>query len=60
MEAEIKQSLKRVRRELKPSLDELFRDVYDELPPRLERQRREMWEHVRKYKEHYPLKLYKS
>ena len=54
LEAEIKNSMSRATKELKPNIDEMFKDVYDRLPPRLESQRRELWEHLEKYKEHYP------
>lgn len=56
----MKTSLQRARKEPKPCVDELFNDVYDQLPPRLLRQRQQMWEVVNKYKEHYPLSDYES
>ncbi len=52
---EVKRSMQRARSELKPSVDELFQDVYDKLPQRLQAQQKKMWEVVNKYKEHYPL-----
>ena len=52
--------MKKARAELKPPLDDLFSDVYDKLPPRLEKQREEMWRMVNKYKKHYPADLYDS
>ena len=52
--------MQRARAEPKPHIDNLFTDVYDELPPRLEKQRREMWEVVKKYKQHYPADLHES
>jgi len=57
---EVEKSLKRVMKEPKPHLDMMFTDVYDQLPPRLEKQRREFWEHVQKYKEHYPLEKFEA
>ena len=39
----------------KPPIDEMFNDVYDQLPPHLQRQRKELWEHIKRYEEHYPL-----
>lgn len=44
--------------EKKGSPDLAFSDVYDEMPPLLKRQRDEMKEHVKQYKEHYPLEHY--
>ena len=60
VQQEIQNALKRARRELKPHLNEMFSDVYDHLPLRLEAQRREMWEMVNKYSEHYPVKIHES
>ena len=57
---EILDAMQRARRELKPHPDHLFTDVYDDLPPRLERQRKAMWEVVNKHQKGYPLKQYES
>ena len=46
-------ALQKARGEKKTSVQELFTDVYDRLPQRLEKQKTEMWEMVNKYKEHY-------
>ena len=54
----VRKSIQRAREEPKPHLDMLFTDVYDQVPPQLEKQRREMWKHVNKYKDQYPLKDY--
>ena len=51
--SDIKEAMQRARGEKKASLDEGFTDVYDEMPPRLKKQRAEMWEMINKYKEHY-------
>lgn len=51
---EVKTSISRARAELKPNPDEMFTDVYDQVPLSLERQCQQMWEHLKKYKEHYP------
>ena len=45
---------------LKPNPELLFTDVYDEMPKRLKHQLNEMKEHVRKYEEHYPLKMFEE
>ncbi|KAL8622837.1 hypothetical protein ACOMHN_026958 [Nucella lapillus] len=42
----------------RPSPEEMFHDVYAELPPHLEQQMNEMKEHVKQHKEHYPLEQY--
>lgn len=57
---EIHEAIQHARGELRPHPDYLFKDVYDHLPPRLERQRQEMWAVVNKYPEHYPLKKHES
>ncbi|KAK7104546.1 2-oxoisovalerate dehydrogenase subunit alpha, mitochondrial-like [Littorina saxatilis] len=44
----------------RPSPEELFNDVYDELPPMLQQQMKEMKEHVMQHKEHYPLEQYEK
>ena len=45
---------------LKPNPELLFTDVYDEMPERLKQQMKEMKEHVTKYSEHYPLKMFEE
>ena len=39
----------------KPPIDEMFNDVYDQLPSRLQQQRKELWEHIKRHEKHYPL-----
>ena len=51
--SEVRTSLQKARGEKKTSVEEMFTDVYDRLPPRLEKQRAEMWEVLGKYKKHY-------
>lgn len=36
-----------------PPLEEMFTDVYAEIPPHLEEQRQSLLEHVKKYPDHY-------
>jgi TPP-dependent pyruvate/acetoin dehydrogenase alpha subunit len=57
---EVKRSMQRARSERKPHVNEMFKDVYDELPKRLQAQQKEMWEVVNKYKKHYPLESYEN
>lgn len=47
-------------KKLKPDWHEVFYDVYDDVPKHLKEQMKEMEDHLSKYKEHYPLKEYKS
>lgn len=42
----------------KPNPELMFTDVYDEMPPHLEKQLQAMKDHVAKHKEHYPLDQY--
>ena len=56
----VKTSMKRARAELKPNIDYLFTDVYDKLPLRLEQQKKQLLEHINKYKQHYPLDKHES
>nr|ACO13127.1 2-oxoisovalerate dehydrogenase subunit alpha, mitochondrial precursor [Lepeophtheirus salmonis] len=48
----------RAEKELKPSIKEMFTDVYDDIPPHLQSQMKEMESHLELYKEHYPIKNY--
>ena len=44
----------------KPNPEEMFTDVYDNIPPHLEQQMKQMKEHVLQHKEHYPLERYEK
>lgn len=44
----------------KPSIDEMFRDVYDEVPKALSQQRESLMQHLELYKDQYPLKNYED
>ncbi|KAI9140495.1 thiamine diphosphate-binding protein [Paraphysoderma sedebokerense] len=44
----------------KPSIKELFTDVYDTVPPHLKEQEKELWEIVEKYPEYYPTDQFKK
>lgn len=52
--------MQRARNERKPPVNEMFADVYDQLPKRLQDQRKQMWEVVNKYKEHYPVNIHEN
>ena len=56
----LKKGLNRARDERKPHLDFMFEDVHSKLTPRLERQKREMLEHLKEYKDYYPLNQHES
>jgi len=47
-------------KELKPPLDDLFNDVYDELTPILIEQKEELKNHMKKYPNAYPTNIYKK
>ncbi|GAV03032.1 hypothetical protein RvY_13520 [Ramazzottius varieornatus] len=53
---QVMQAFQRAEHKKKPSPEELFNDVYDELPWHLQKQRKEMMDFVRSNPEHYPLK----
>ena len=55
IENDIKASRKRASEVKKPPIDEMFNDVYDQLPVHLQRQRKDLREHIKRYKDHYPL-----
>ncbi|KAI5726464.1 hypothetical protein M8J76_003241 [Diaphorina citri] len=43
-------------KKLKPSWKEMFEDVYHEMPPHIRDQMKEVEDHLKIYKDHYPLK----
>ena len=45
-------------KELKPPIKDMFSDVYDNLPYRLQKQQLECMNHVVKYPEEYPTELH--
>ncbi|NXX87414.1 ODBA dehydrogenase, partial [Urocolius indicus] len=55
---QVLEAFEQAERELKPNPQLLFSDVYRELPPNLRRQRAELERHLRRYGEHYPLRLF--
>ena len=57
---EIRQALKKADAEPKPSLDNLYNEVYDELTPHLHKQQEKLKDHIRKYREHYDLSKFKD
>ncbi|CAG9132579.1 unnamed protein product [Plutella xylostella] len=44
----------------KPHWKEMLEEVYHDMPPRLQKQMQQMEQHLKKYKEHYPLNQYQS
>jgi 2-oxoisovalerate dehydrogenase E1 component alpha subunit len=50
----------RAEKVMKPSVESMFTDVYEELPDHLRDQYRELCEHVEAYREHYPMGLFDS
>ncbi|XP_002732079.1 2-oxoisovalerate dehydrogenase subunit alpha, mitochondrial-like [Saccoglossus kowalevskii] len=54
----VMQAFQKAEKSLKPSPTELFADVYDEMPKRLQQQHEEMKRHVEQYKEYYPSEIY--
>ncbi|KAG7471140.1 hypothetical protein MATL_G00121260 [Megalops atlanticus] len=57
---QVMQALEYAERQPKPQIELLFTDVYQELPPHLEKQKQAMWRHLKQYKEHYPLSIYEK
>lgn len=50
-----RQALKGAVEQKKPSVDQMFEDVYESLPPHLQDQQDHLKNHVRKYAEYYDL-----
>lgn len=44
----------------KPNYMELFTDVYDDLPPILQEQAQSLVDHLKHYKDNYPVNNYKA
>uniref|UniRef100_A0A915CRV2 2-oxoisovalerate dehydrogenase subunit alpha n=1 Tax=Ditylenchus dipsaci TaxID=166011 RepID=A0A915CRV2_9BILA len=44
----------------KPSVEEMFQDVYKEMPSELVKQEKELAEHLQQYGEHYPLEKFQK
>lgn len=47
------QALEKAEQRNKPSIDQLFEDVYKEKPPHLIKQEKQLQEHLAKYPAHY-------
>ncbi len=48
-------ALKKAEHEKKPPITELFTDVYDTVPKHLQEQKNQMFEHLNKYPDDYPM-----
>ena len=51
-------ALSRADKALRPPLKDIFTDVYDKLPSRLQNQHQECMNHIAKYPHEYPTELY--
>ncbi|KAF7699293.1 hypothetical protein HF521_004035 [Silurus meridionalis] len=56
----VMEAFEKAERRLKPNLELIFTDVYDEMTPGLTKQRESMMRHLQQYKEHYPVDLYEK
>lgn len=56
----MRSALKNATNELLPEVDQLFEQVYDEMPQNLIEQRQELREHIRKYPDDYSLEKFKN
>ena len=57
---QVMQSFARSENLSKPPVEELFHDVYDEMPENLRNQFKECMEQVKKYPNEYPTDIYKK
>ena len=55
---QVMQALARADKALKPPVKDMFTDVYDKPPPRLQKQHQECMDHIAKYPHEYPTELY--
>ncbi|XP_005987926.1 2-oxoisovalerate dehydrogenase subunit alpha, mitochondrial isoform X2 [Latimeria chalumnae] len=51
----VMEAFEEAERKPKPHVDNLFHDVYSEMPPHIKKQQESMWQHLKMYGEHYPL-----
>jgi 2-oxoisovalerate dehydrogenase E1 component alpha subunit len=51
-------ALKKAETQPKPPIEDLFTDVYDELSPQLKEQQQELFEHLKKYPDDYPIAMH--
>jgi len=54
----VREALNKAEKQLKPSLEHLFTDVYDSVPPNLQEQKRELEEHLKLYPDAYHTELH--
>lgn len=57
---EIREALKESTEQPFPSIDELFNDVYEEIPPHIAEQKEQLSQHLSKYGKHYNLDEFKK
>lgn len=55
---QIMTAFSRAEKELKPPVKDMFNDVYDILPCRLQKQHQECMDHLAKYPDEYPTELH--
>lgn len=60
LEQLVKEELKRASKEKLPPIDELFEDVYKDLPDNLKEQKEELYDHFKRYGQHYDLGKFKD
>jgi 2-oxoisovalerate dehydrogenase subunit alpha, mitochondrial len=52
---QVMQAFLRAEKKRKPNVIEMFTDIYDKMPPNLEKQHQELLTHLKSYKDHYPV-----
>lgn len=57
---QVMEALTSAEKRKKPPIDEIFADVYDEMPDSLKHQREALFQHLEKHKDHYPLTDYEK
>ncbi|NWI98901.1 ODBA dehydrogenase, partial [Crypturellus undulatus] len=57
---QVMEAFEEAERKPKPSPRLLFSDVYEEMPPHLQRQQAALARHLRRYGEHYPLQHFEQ
>ena len=60
VKGEIMNTFQQAEKEQKPNPSLMFTEVYSELPAHLQKQKEQMWSHVRNYPSNYPLDKFES
>lgn len=58
--SQVMQTMVKAEKLKRAPIDEMLKDVYDEMPPHIQEQLEAIKSHIEQYKEHYPLDNYEK